>query len=177
MMSSDSPGWRPAIEVMSETCQDHDDYTVQACSAFPFAHFACRLPPDPEPKSLYEAYLSLYAAAIEAIPPPPSEDLSVTKKAPDPPEDTISYNLAMMTNVMAICPRRSEFASLSGGGGEVGFNGTVMAGTFMLKDEAVWKRINQEPEKMEGVLEGIGYPFPRTNSISIEEQEMAYEKL
>ena len=160
---------------MAKECQDHDEYAVKACSAFPFTHFACRLPPNPEPKSLYEAYLSLYSAAIEAIPSFNSDHFSVTNGAQDQSEVSISYNLGMLTDVMALCPRKSESGELNGGHGEVWFNGTVIAGTCMLKDEAVWKKIKEEPEMMEGVFDGIGYPFPSANSKR--EAEMIDEKL
>ena len=80
----------------------------------------------------------------------------------------------MLKDVMAIVPRKSEFAPLSSGGGEVGFNGTVLAGTFMLKDEGTWKKLSETPEEMEGVLEGIGYPFP---SPPEEDPEIIEQKL
>lgn len=161
-----STGWRPAIEYISSECRHTELYAVQGCTAFPFAHFACRLPHKPDPEALHAAYLSLYATAMESIPPAAASDFSITNKSPDPASDTISYNLAMTTTVMAICPRRSEFATLSGGVGEVGFNGTVLAGTFMSKDEEVWKKVNEEPERIERVLEGIGFPFPSVSNKS-----------
>ncbi len=82
----------------------------------------------------------------------------------------ISYNLSLTTTSIALCPRRAEGARLWGdddedgdgeaivGEGEVALNGTILAGTLMVKAEREWDELRARPEKLERVLERVGIP-------------------
>lgn len=86
---------------------------------------------------------------------------------------TISYNLAMTTTTMAICPRRSEGATLLNnvsltkpGPGEIALNGTILAGTLMVKNECDWNQIHRHPGLLDDLLKSIGVPtHPTTPEI------------
>lgn len=82
---------------------------------------------------------------------------------------TISYNLAMTTSRMMICPRKSESAWLpidpihrneTLEAGLVRLNGTILAGTLMVKAAAEWDVLRKQPDILEPVLEAIGFPDP-----------------
>lgn len=96
----------------------------------------------------------------------------------------ISYNLAMTMNGMGIVPRRREGSMLrvadetgAGEGGgeqhhgprkgrEVGFvalNGTLLAGTLMVKQAAEWDLLKRDPLQLDIVLKRIGIPPARAS--------------
>ena len=107
-------------------------------------------------------YLTIYRAAVKAV-----QDLastSITKdmtETKDPTAAAISYNLAMTMDMMAICPRRSEAARVPSGDGEgtVAINGTILAGTLMVKDQVEWDNLRRNPDLLSEVLSTIGYPI------------------
>lgn len=79
----------------------------------------------------------------------------------------ISYNLAMTTSAMAICPRRSDTATLnvakddsqrSGQIGPVALNGTILAGTLMVKSEDEWDALRRDERKLSDLLRMVGIP-------------------
>jgi ATP adenylyltransferase len=83
---------------------------------------------------------------------------------------SISYNLAMTTSTMMICPRRSESAWIPlkpelrtdvVDAGLVKLNGTILAGTLMVKAEVEWNELRNQPTMLENILETIGIPLPR----------------
>ena len=136
---------------------------AESTEKLPFTHFHARIPEKPSPSALLEIYASLYerARAVEHefagrnIEPP-----NYNQKAA-----TVSYNLAMTTTTMAICPRRSEGAPLSDGAlhrepdsREIALNGTVLAGTLMVKNEDDWNQLSQNPGLLNGLLRSVGVP-------------------
>lgn len=95
-------------------------------------------------------------------------------------ESAISYNLAMTTSRMMICPRKSEHAwvnldsasaSATAGDGKIAdeglvkLNGTILAGTLMVKAEAEWNELQREPGVLEAVLRTVGIPTSPTSSL------------
>jgi ATP adenylyltransferase len=74
----------------------------------------------------------------------------------------ISYNLAMTTSAMAIVPRRNEGAPIKNDQGvEVGsvaLNGTLLAGTLMVKLEAEWNALRDDEVQLDDILTAIGIP-------------------
>ena len=179
--------WKPLIDLMEEsspngksrrrkefnhlpesyysTLRKHIELLMDAESTenLPFTHFHTRLPGDPSPSTLLEIYTSLYQKARTAESKfsgghvrPPNHNQKVA---------TISYNLAMTTTTMAICPRRSEGAPLLNNmsltkpeSGEVALNGTMLAGTLMVKNEGDWNLLHQHPGLLDGLLRSIGVP-------------------
>ncbi|KAB5515498.1 ATP adenylyltransferase-domain-containing protein [Coniochaeta sp. 2T2.1] len=77
-------------------------------------------------------------------------------------EARISYNLAMTGDVMVVVPRSSEGGVVRGRDGEeVGqlqLNGTVLAGTALVKNEREWDALRNDPGQMREVLGRIGVP-------------------
>ena len=78
-------------------------------------------------------------------------------------EARISYNLAMTANVLAICPRLAEGAAIrspaAGELGSVSLNGTVLAGTALVKRAEEWEALRAAPYLLEDALGRIGVPI------------------
>lgn len=74
----------------------------------------------------------------------------------------ISYNLALTTSAMAICPRKRTGDVLrQDDGSEVGsveLNGTVLAGTLMVKAEREWELLKGDATKFDFLLAAVGIP-------------------
>ena len=71
----------------------------------------------------------------------------------------------MTTTAMAICPRTSESARLADvtsnedqSSGVVALNGTILAGTLMVKTKSEWDRLRQNPEQLRDLLRSVGVP-------------------
>ncbi|TIA35734.1 putative bis-tetraphosphatase [Aureobasidium pullulans] len=130
----------------------------------PFTHYALELPQEPSPEILYSSYNKLYEAAAAAV-----RSYISSNQNPDlelhPSEggsSPISYNLAMTTSAMAIVPRRKEGAAIKDSkGNEVGsvaLNGTLLAGTLMVKLEDEWNALRNDQLQLDGILTAIGVP-------------------
>jgi ATP adenylyltransferase len=137
--------------------------------ALPFRHYALRIPRRSSSTELHQTYLTLYRTAVESVrdfnSEPPAKDTSETK---NPNAAAISYNLAMTVDMMAICPRRSEAAAVpsSEGEGSVAINGTILAGTLMVKDQVEWDSLRKDPDLLSNVLSTIGFPVDRSRGES-----------
>jgi ATP adenylyltransferase len=71
---------------------------------------------------------------------------------------------------MMIVPRRAETGTVPVDAekmgdivdpGVVSLNGTILAGTLMVKAEAEWDVLRARPEILRGVLREVGYPRER----------------
>lgn len=138
----------------------------------PFACYAANLPEAPSAEFLHDLYLSLYILAVKDAHHPGETPLSTSPKG-DPAEEesfnraSISYNLALTTSRMIICPRRCEAAwipldpSLKNDAvpelGSVKLNGTILAGTLMVKEEAEWDKLRNEPALLDMLLNTVGF--------------------
>jgi ATP adenylyltransferase len=190
---SRAQGWDILIDSIASStdAMRHDTTGFLSSPKLPFTHFIARLPPSPTPSQLHSTYLSLHSTAVSAIKSfvlsnsanPESNNKVIT---PDPDcnwkNSSISYNLAMTTTTMAICPRRLEGITLrhgldegacgpgngdddngsDGGGGFVEMNGTLLAGTLMVKDRWDWYVLREDPKRLDILLEAIGVPSPAT---------------
>jgi ATP adenylyltransferase len=105
-------------------------------------------------KELREVYVRLYRRACEK--------LGTDARDQTEGEARISYNLALTKDVMVVCPRVGEGAAVTGEDGkEVGWlalNGTVLAGTALVKNQAEWDALRRDPGQLEAVLGKIGVP-------------------
>ena len=137
----------------------------------PFATFAERLDGDLSPRALRSVYLRLYrracAAAGCAVAPRKDVGSGAVAEGRETGEEEleeeegededegdegveakISYNLAMTRETMVICPRVAEGDVVRDQGGqEVGrlaLNGTVLAGTALVKNEAEWDALRRD---------------------------------
>ncbi|KAL4888180.1 bis-tetraphosphatase [Aspergillus ambiguus] len=170
MQQGGSPTWQPLIEaVASSSAADGESY--RRLGHVPFAHFALPIPPNPSADTLHRIYLSLYRAALAAA----SVDSDHHAHRTTGPA-AVSYNLGMTTSTMMICPRKSESARVPVDSaasqevveaGLVSLNGTLLAGTLMVKAEAEWDELRRNPESLADVLATIGFAHPdlRENSV------------
>ncbi|KAF2270923.1 Ap4A phosphorylase-like protein II [Lojkania enalia] len=167
MKANDTPdGWDPLIDLLSDTqsvvSKDTSSRLLQH-PAIPFTHYALSFPSAPSGAQLHDAYNSLYEAAKEAVVDyiaAKSDDL--TLHATEGGSLPISYNLAMTTTSMAICPRRSGgFMLQRDDGTDIGHvevNGTVLGGTLMVSNSELWDILQSEPERLRAILKAIGIP-------------------
>lgn len=163
--------WVPVIDKATSTSTS----TLQHIPNLPFKHAALPIPPNPSPETLHEMYLRLYRVAVSMTRDGDGAGDGNATDIPTTGQAEISYNLAMTTDTMLICPRRSETAGFrvpaSGsvgvaqgedgregeGEGVVSVNGTVLAGTLMVKAETEWGLLRRWPECLRGVLGSVGY--------------------
>jgi ATP adenylyltransferase len=175
MISQDgSSEWAPLIDrpISGSQHAPQDVGSLVPLDDLPFVSFAVGLQ-SPSADELHQTYLSLYRAAVGAVKRHSLGDstnvngeLASPSTASEGPAD-ISYNLAMTTSRMMICPRLSETAQIpldesSKRGlvneGSVSLNGTILAGTLMVKAESEWEALRCRPETLEGILETVGVP-------------------
>lgn len=157
--------WRPLIDLLGE---------ADVAGDVPFQCFQACLEERMPTRQLVQTYLALYYKAVDAV-KEYRQQQSVTKvEIPGTSTGTsseISYNLAMTTNKMAICPRWDEgleMKAASNGNdwkegdtiGKVELNGTILAGTLMVKTAMEWNylRRNEEGKPLEQLLSAIGIP-------------------
>mgnify|MGYP005989453277 CR=1 FL=1 len=120
----------------------------------PFQTFAEKISLKVSGEELYAAYLRLHHKACEAA--------GVQGDVAAGGEAKISYNLAMTEDVLVVCPRVAEGGVIADSNGqEVGklsLNGTMLAGTALVKSEAEWDALNQNPQTVTNILKGVGLP-------------------
>ncbi|KAM0738327.1 hypothetical protein ACQRIT_006064 [Beauveria bassiana] len=127
-----------------------------AAAAAPFTTFSQRITLDTSQEELHAAYLRLYALAVRAVKGEESE-VSTTGEA------AISYNLAMTKDRLVLCPRRAEGDAVRDPDtgdvvGKVSLNGTMLAGTALVKTEAEWEALRKKPRALTTVLKSVGIP-------------------
>ncbi|KAK0666519.1 ATP adenylyltransferase-domain-containing protein [Cercophora samala] len=106
-------------------------------------------------EGLRKVYLELYSQACEAV-------LGVAEDIKLDGEAKMSYNLAMTRTTMVVMPRLAEGGVVKDEKGqEVGklaLNGTVLAGTALVKSEMEWNALRRDPAQVREVLGRIGVP-------------------
>ncbi|KAH3315577.1 hypothetical protein KXW17_002916 [Aspergillus fumigatus] len=170
MSQGDSGNWQPLIDTISSQWVGPDS-EYRRLSQIPFAHFALPLPPNPTADTLHAIYLSLYRVAFWTA----KGSLEDHSRVTDGPA-AISYNLAMTESMMMICPRRCEAARIPVDPsalpnvqepGVVALNGTILAGTLMVKAEAEWNELRRNPDTLAGILASVGYPQPDSCGLAL----------
>ncbi|KAJ5218179.1 ATP adenylyltransferase C-terminal [Penicillium cinerascens] len=150
--------WAPLIDGFASQPQT----PYQHLPHLSFAHFALPIPPAPSPETLHNIYISLYRAAVSAA--------GVRNTTATSGPANISYNLAMTLSTMMIVPRKAETAhvpvDIEKAGdivdpGVVSLNGTILAGTLMVKAEAEWDVLRDQPEVLVKMLRDVGFPRER----------------
>jgi ATP adenylyltransferase len=131
----------------------------------PFVAFSEPISIDTSSENLHAAYLRLYRKACQAVAQhthagstAPTDD-----EVPSTGEAKISYNMAMTKDRLVICPRLSDGceirdAETSSPIGFLALNGTVLAGTALVKSEAEWEALKKSPDQLLDVLKSIGVP-------------------
>jgi ATP adenylyltransferase len=172
IQENDGQNWRPLIDGLLDTAVPGASGNRKKRHRLPFAHFAVTLPPDPSADELHCLYLSLYRMAVKAAYQYAGSTLNNLEYEGEQTEgpSVISYNLAMTTATMMICPRRSESAWIPlkpelrtdvVDAGLVKLNGTILAGTLMVKAEVEWNELRNQPTLLEHIFETVGIPSPR----------------
>ncbi|KAI1426960.1 HIT-like domain-containing protein [Xylaria sp. FL1777] len=120
----------------------------------PFTVFTSPISERMNTKERHLTYLSLYKRAVRAV--------NAGLEAVEEGEAQISYNFAMTHTCMALCPRIAEGISIKDGDrndiGNIALNGTVLAGTALVKDEVEWDTLRGNSRILSGVLRSIGVP-------------------
>jgi sulfate adenylyltransferase (ADP) / ATP adenylyltransferase len=153
-----------ALLINSMTANAHPKLPLLYNPAVPFIHFAVRIEPHVPAASLHAKYIMLMKAALSASTAHgrsrggESGKLEIERNG----RTTFSYNLALTTNMMAICPRRSESAQIPGldESHDVSINGTILGGTLMVKNVTEWHTMLQNPHLLDGIIAAIGFPWP-----------------
>ncbi|KAK5023568.1 bifunctional AP-4-A phosphorylase/ADP sulfurylase [Exophiala sideris] len=156
-MSGSEPGpWGLLLDGM--TTRAHPELPLFHDPCLPFLHFSTPLEDEPSSTDLLSKYLLLLRAALSATEHPSQpldQEIAIEKNG----QTTFSYNLGMTRDKMAICPRKSEAVAVPGAGPEssVALNGTILAGTLMVKHEAEWNLLRETPSLLNDMLASIGY--------------------
>jgi ATP adenylyltransferase len=138
---------REAWEVLADQLADG--------AAAPFQTFTERISLGMSGEDLWAIYLRLYRQACRAV-------LGSEGEAPAEGEVLISYNIAMTRTTLTVCPRISEGSAIAKADGTVvgklALNGTVLAGTALVKSQDEWDVLRADEGKLKSLLEGIGLP-------------------
>ncbi|PGH16356.1 hypothetical protein AJ80_05206 [Polytolypa hystricis UAMH7299] len=169
--------WSPLIESLPGT-SFADDLDALEPLDLPFVCFAATLPAKPSEDDLHNIYLALYRRAVKTGYEASGRQPANKEQNTLPPHGpaAVSYNLAVTATRMMICPRRSEAAPIPLGldsesrapsAGLIKPNGTILAGTLMVKTEEEWNALRNRPTIVEAILKTSGYPFPPVLSPNI----------
>lgn len=149
-----------------ENTERGDEWTVLAdkvcggATALPFTLFTCPINANMSAAEKHLLYLSLYKRAVHAV----TADVEAIEEG----EAQISYNFAMTSSCMALCPRTAEGMRIEDGvGHEIGhlaLNGTVLAGTALVKTQAEWDALRTSNTILPTVLVKIGVPSVGSSS-------------
>ncbi|KAF5239758.1 hypothetical protein FAUST_4807 [Fusarium austroamericanum] len=127
----------------------------------PFATFTEDINLDMSGSKLHAIYLRLYRKACRAV-ASYTKDATHEGQAPADGPTLISYNMAMTKSTLVICPRLAEGVKLQSQDGNVlgtvAFNGTLLAGTALVKNELEWEMLKKDPDVLRNILGGIGVP-------------------
>lgn len=154
-------GW--GLVIRSMTSKAHPRLPLLHNPLLPIVHFAIKLEQGISSSSLHSKYMMLMRAALLASTSSSNslqagrlDEAQVANNGPA----RFSYNLALTSDMMAICPRRTESALIPGlsDDHDVSINGTILSGTLMVKNEKEWHALLQNPHLLDDMLEAIGYP-------------------
>ncbi len=135
--------------------------TKLSTSAAPFATFSEPISHQMPPKELHDIYIRLYKQAVDAV--ARHSGSAAHKDAPEFGQTAISYNMAMTRDTLTVCPRLAEGGTLTNREtgqvvGMLSLNGTMLAGTALVKTEAEWDTLRNEPHEIVNVLRRVGVP-------------------
>lgn len=143
------------------------DVLADSISKAPLTAFTEEVKAGMAPEELHAAYLRLYKKACAAVARYQGNQID-EKDVDAEGEARISYNLAMTSRSLVLCPRLSEGGKIYDGDKEAGFlslNGTVLAGTALVKSEAEWQALKARPDLLASIVQGIGLPSQEGNKL------------
>lgn len=150
--NADGAGWNVLADRLAGENEESNGR-----AGLPFATFAERIAGDVDPEALRSAYIRLYRQACAAA---GLDEKELGDLAADETPARISYNLGMTRTSLVVCPRVAEGDVVrSRDGKEVGklaLNGTVLAGTALVKSEAEWDALRADPDQLRDILGKIG---------------------
>lgn len=172
------------IEDMKGQAGDDDSWTILADTmttpiisnlpflhnpSLPFIHLAMKLDSSTSPSELHEKYTTLLKAAHAMTKSKSRSTISQTLQDlkstpitnPSTNETSFSYNLALTNSTIAIFPRSKEGTNLKDlpeFDDLIQINGTILAGTLMVKSKPAWDMLRSQPHLIDDLLEEIGYP-------------------
>lgn len=156
MAGEERSDWRVLCETMSTPA--HKSLPLLRNTDLPFVHFATRLSADMPASEIHARYLLLMKAAIASISEAGNLNSLDTVSIDHEGRATFSYNLAMTTGIMAILPRKEEACAIPGlPASFVAINGTILAGTLMVKAEDEWSSFCKHPEYLHRMFRDIAY--------------------
>jgi ATP adenylyltransferase len=136
---------------------------IHPAATVPFTYFHQTIPVNPSAASLLKIYNELYSrchSTVQSYAKAHPENFTLHDSIDG--SSPFSYNLGMTTTSMILCPRRKEGELIhETGGSEIGFvafNGTLLAGTLMVKGEKEWNYLREEKGILDTVLDAIGVP-------------------
>ncbi|MBE3045664.1 hypothetical protein IMZ48_24580 [Candidatus Bathyarchaeota archaeon] len=128
----------------------------------PFTTFAETIEPGMTPRELRDVYLRLYRHACAAVGEfLGKRSVSDGAESQESGPARISYNLGVTRHALIVCPRLADGAPVWDGGevvGKLALNGTVLAGTALVKNETEWDALRRDPNELMQVLTAIGLP-------------------
>ncbi|PON29904.1 hypothetical protein TGAM01_v201270 [Trichoderma gamsii] len=151
------------VSRMKEGLEDQSAWDVLAQRAdalqkTPFVAFSEPINTKMSSVDLFAAYSRVYTKACQAA----AQDAgSKAEAVPTTGEALISYNMAMTKDTLVICPRKQEGCPIKSSDGRetvgsLALNGTVLAGTALVKNEAEWEALKKSPDQLLAVLRSIG---------------------
>jgi len=119
----------------------------------PFSYFWGAIPANPTAQQLHALYMTLHARAVQSV----GEYSYISAAGSSSP---ISYNLGITDRGMVICPRTSEGLIIETSKGDpigpIALNGTLLAGTLLVKSEVEWDTLRNDESKLKDILGSIG---------------------
>lgn len=134
----------------------HSNLPLLRCRDLDCIHYAIALDSDVDKAGLHQRYVLLLKAALVSISKESSLERVDEAKIVENDHTTFSYNLAMTKDLIAILPRRSEAAQISGMD-DIFVNGTFLAGTMMVKVESDWHELQLDASKLQQIVSRIAY--------------------
>ncbi|EED16110.1 bis(5'-nucleosyl)-tetraphosphatase, putative [Talaromyces stipitatus ATCC 10500] len=149
-----SVSWTPLIDLfLTSTNVQISSSGIRHLPNLPFQNFALQIRSPPSIDALHEMYVTLYRAALLA-----SRMTSPEETARTSGPAAISYNLAMTRDIMMIVPRKKEAHTIPGlpDADAVSLNGTILAGTLMVKTKEQWDHLRRDAEVISELFGEVG---------------------
>jgi sulfate adenylyltransferase (ADP) / ATP adenylyltransferase len=163
--------WTLLIDTLDQPLETDTHFPIHHNPDLPFLALSTPLSADLSASELYGRYVYLLRIATYLSNGgrlSESSGLHVTNTyitdLPGSRRVAISYNLALTTFRMAVCPRLAEGAPVQGlDGQQVALNGTILGGTALAKDHVVWDALRAEQktterQALQKILTAIGSP-------------------
>ncbi|KAF2156265.1 putative bis-tetraphosphatase [Myriangium duriaei CBS 260.36] len=150
--------WQPLIDSILASNQA-STVGPSTIPSLPLKHYALPLPANPSPETLMDLYVKLLQTAFNV-----THGISGLERF----VPTQHYNLAMTLEGMAILKRTKDALTYTSSDGEkhsVAVNGTILAGTLMVKGEDEWETLKSDPPKLNEVLRAIGDPVQHVDKL------------